>query len=99
MNKNEVIFDKELYSPISIKKAAYKFLESFSMKISSKDDRYICELTFPDGIKIDFIEKVTDDFIKEVHDQDLREIIKNETEDIRNLILAKAFSKLDIKDE
>ena len=48
---------------------------------------------------IDFIEKVTDDFIKEVHDQDLREIIKNETEDIRNLILAKAFSKLDIKDE
>ena len=41
-----------------------------------------------------------DQFKKEILDQDLRESIKRETEPVRNLVLAQAFSKTNlIKDE
>ena len=44
----------------------------------------------------DSFAKLIDDFKKEVLDQDLREKLKVETEPVRNLILAHAFSKTGI---
>ncbi len=41
-------------------------------------------------------ETILENFKKEVLDQDLREKIAKETEEVRNLILAHAFSKTSI---
>jgi His-Xaa-Ser system protein HxsD len=73
--------DLGIYSLVALKKAAYKFKK---VQILERDKNFaILELG-------DISEEV---FYKELVDQDLREIIAKETEPVRNLILAQAFSK------
>ena len=73
--------DLGIYSLVALKKAAYKFKK---VQILERDKNFaLLELG-------DISEAV---FYQELVDQDLREIIAKETEPVRNLILAQAFSK------
>ena len=91
--KYPIKFSSELYSAECLKKAAYKYIDKFSISIQPKNNQYECELSFKENYTQDTIELIVDEFKKEVLDQDLRQIIKKETEPVRNLILAHTFSK------
>lgn len=53
----------------------------------------VCTLNFQDNLSESAANFIAEDFKREVLDQDLRSTIASETEQIRNLILAHAFSK------
>ena len=88
-----VTFDKMVFSLMAVKKAAYKYLRSFSVDISAQGEQIHCQLTFSSHISDVERGWLIEDFKKEVLDQDLREILKSETEAVRNVILAHTFSK------
>ena len=89
-------FDSRVFSLPAVKKAAYKYINSFSAAISVQQNEILCSLTFTSATNEEFSSNLAEDFKKEVLDQDLREHIKAETEPIRNLIFALAFSKTGI---
>ena len=91
-----VNFDSRVFSLIAVKKAAYKYIDSFSADISINTDEVRCLLKLTSPRSDESCASLVDDFKKEVLDQDLREKLKVETEPIRNLILAHAFSKTGI---
>jgi His-Xaa-Ser system protein HxsD len=86
----ECVFDTSGYSMDAIQRAAYKFCDRFALEITSDGQVLRC--------KLDFAPEVTDQssvvrsFKTEVLDQVLRERIRTETEGVRNVILAVAFS-------
>lgn len=88
-----VNFDSHVFSLIAVKKAAYKYIDSFSADISLTNDEVKCLLKLTSPRNDESCARLVDDFKKEVLDQDLREQLKVETEPVRNLILAHAFSK------
>jgi His-Xaa-Ser system protein HxsD len=92
----QLIINKSIYSLVTIKKAAYRFIKVFSISFSESSDSYICDMSFPDKYNEEHVDFYIDDFNKEILDQDLRERIKKETEPVRNLILSHAFSKTDL---
>ena len=92
-------FDLEVYPLEILKKAGYRYIDKFSINFEIKNNRALCLLTFPDKTTKNQANYYLDQFRKEVLDQDLRNQIKNETEAVRNLILAHAFSKTDLTDE
>lgn len=91
-----VDFDNRVFSLIAVKKAAYRYLDSFSADISLTNDEVRCLLKITSPRSDESFARLIDDFKKEVLDQDLRENLKIETEPVRNLILAHAFSKTGI---
>lgn len=91
-----VRFDDRVISLSAAKKASYKYMNSFSVDFDLKEHEILCTLTItPPTTKESFL-KLSEDFKKEALDQDLREQVKRETEQIRNLIFALAFSKTGI---
>jgi His-Xaa-Ser system protein HxsD len=88
-----VTFSTAVFSTTAVKKAAYKFIKTFSADITEQDSLINCALRFSAVQKADETARIISDFRKEVLDQDLRESLKKETEQVRNLILALAFSK------
>jgi His-Xaa-Ser system protein HxsD len=99
MKQQLVTFEHGIYSVTAIKKAAYKFLNIFSAEISTEGPVVNCTLNFRSELDAEVIQTSVHDFRREVLDQDLREILKKETEQVRNLILAHAFSKTGIVKE
>ncbi len=96
----EVTFDKSVASFDSLKKAAYRFVDRCSVEFLPSESSFVCVLRFTPDPSDGFADLMVEDFRKEVLDQDLRASIKAETEGVRNLILAHAFSKTGlIKDE
>ena len=91
-----VELDSRVLSLIAIKKAAYKYLNSFVCDISVQENAIRCVLSFTNSISEEACVQLVEDFKKESLDQDLRERLKEETESVRNLILAHAFSKAGI---
>jgi His-Xaa-Ser system protein HxsD len=91
--KIDVTFDQTVFSLDAIKAACYKFLDRFTPDIELCDRKIICHLTFDDKSSEATVSANVDNLKKEVLDQDLRLKLKAETEPIRNLILAHAFSK------
>lgn len=89
-------FDDRIINLPAVKKAAYKYINSFAVDFSLKDNEILCSLTFTAPITEELSLRLAEDFKKEALDQDLREQIKKETEPIRNLIFALAFSKTGI---
>lgn len=85
-------FDATIYPIEAIEKAAYRFIDRFSVVLSQDDKNIYCALTF-DANNATRAEAIVADFQKELLDQKLRIKIKAETEPVRNLILAYAFSK------
>ncbi len=88
-----VKLSKAVYSLQAIKKAAYRFIDKFSVNIRDEDENYLVDLFFSKEVSSDAKNFLLSDFSKEILDQDLRESIKAETEAYRNLILAHVFSK------
>jgi len=82
-----------MYQLDVLKKSSYKFSHKFSNIISETTKDYICNIDFPEDTSKSQINFCIQEFKKEVADQDLRKIISKETEHVRNLILAHAFSK------
>jgi His-Xaa-Ser system protein HxsD len=88
-----VTFSSSVFGTTAVKKAAYKYIKAFSADITEDGSFVHCVLRFSEDLKADEIERIISDFRKEVLDQDLRESLRKETEEVRNLILAHAFSK------
>ena len=91
--------DIRVYDLDTIKKAAYKFIDQFSIEISLAENDVICTFSFTHAKSEESIQYYISEFNKELLDQDLRQKIKLETEGIRNLILAHAFSKTSLVNE
>jgi len=88
-----VSFSTAVFCTAAVKKAAYRYINEFSVEINDREHVIECTLIFPVKQNADDIERLVSEFRKEVLDQDLRESLKKETEKVRNLILAHAFSK------
>jgi His-Xaa-Ser system protein HxsD len=89
-----IVVDLNLYSLIAVKKSCYKFTADCSIQMNCiGQDKVGLIFTFPAGVSIEAKDRLIADFYNELIDQDLRDIISKETEQVRNLILAEAFSK------
>ena len=91
--------DLGVYSLDSLKRAAYRFSDRFATEITVDRQIATCKLTFPTDRTSESVESVVAAFRRELLDQDLRETIRRETEGVRNLILAHAFSKTGLVDD
>lgn len=91
--KIDVMFDSAVFSLDVIKAACYVFADRFTPDIEISNSHILCHLTFAEGVSQPAAQAQIDRFKKEVLDQDLRRKLRAETEPIRNLILAHAFSK------
>jgi His-Xaa-Ser system protein HxsD len=86
-----VSLDAAAFTIDAAQKAAYRFIDRMAVSFQLDDRQIHCELL------IDSKTSAVDDLIREFHkellDQQLRQRIAAETESIRHLILAHAFSK------
>ncbi len=90
-------FPSSVFSLDTLKRAAYKFTDSFSFQFDVEDDTLHCSAT-PLGTNQTDMDQFELRFRNEVLDQDLRERIAQETAPIRNVILAYAFSNTGLQD-
>jgi His-Xaa-Ser system protein HxsD len=93
----EVTFDVEAYSADAIQRALYKLSDRLSGDVRRSDGLYHCRLKAQPADD-DEIERLLADFQMEVLDETLRERIRAETREVRNLILALAFSNTGLVD-
>ncbi len=91
--KTTIVFDTNIFAVETVKKAAYRYVDRFTVDFDLSGSRLTCTLSFAEDVSRELATKLAEEFKKEVLDQDLREQIKAETAPIRNLILAHAFSK------
>src|SRR5262245_17620976 len=89
----EVRFDLAVFSLDAVKAGCYRFLDKFSPSFEVRDGGVICSLQFDSKISEASMAAEIESLKKEVLDQELRQKLKVETEPVRNLILAHAFSK------
>jgi len=76
-----------------VQKAAYRFIDRLTVLISERDGGpIVCEIE-PIAGGTTLFDILLADFKRELLDQQLRSKIKAETEPVRNLILAYAFSR------
>lgn len=91
---NSVVLSLLVYDLNVIKKACYKFSSEFSVRFEKIDEEQIkVFFNFDLSINHERKDEIINQFHKELLDQNLREIVFKETENVRNLILAHAFSK------
>ena len=91
-----VTFDVNVYQLSAIQKAAYQYSGKFDCRIEQANEEFKVYLLAK--VKDINLQKEIANFCTEVLDQQLREKIGKETEAIRNLILAQAFSKTSLID-
>jgi His-Xaa-Ser system protein HxsD len=89
-------FDCDVYRVTAVKKAAYKYGGAFHILIEETDGSVVVSLR-PTSSN-DNPEEALGKFCNEVLDQELREQIAAETNGIRDLLLAQAFSKTSLID-
>lgn len=94
----QIRFDARVYALPTIKKAAYRFLKSFTTDIVQEGDTWLCTLTFATSANEETVNKAERALKSEVLDQDLRATVAQETEVLRNTILALAFSRTDLQE-
>ena len=88
-----VSFDARVFSLAAVKKAAYRYIHEFAADISISGDEIKCVLLMTERADEQRTRCIVSEFRKEALDQDLRERLRAETEPVRNLILAHAFSR------
>jgi His-Xaa-Ser system protein HxsD len=96
MTERSISFDLSATSLDAVQRAAYKFSDRFSTEITEGADAI--EVTIHLASEDADVEALVADFRNEVLDQVLRERIRAETEDVRKLALALAFSKTGLAD-
>lgn len=84
---------QDVYSLDAIKRASYRFAEKGAFDIQLKNGIISVNFLSKKNLGGDSLEFFTQKFLMDVLDEDLREKIRHETADVRNLILAHAFSK------
>jgi His-Xaa-Ser system protein HxsD len=84
--------DKSVYPLPVVEAAAYRFIDRLTILIFQNESQVVCEIKCMTG-RTESLDALVDDFKRELLDQKLRCQIKQETEPVRNLILALAFSK------
>ena len=82
--------DASVYPTDVVEAASYRFIDKFSVVVSNTGDKLVLEITF-DGKSN--AEQLTQLFKKELLDQKLRNKIRSETAQVRNLVIAYAFSR------
>jgi His-Xaa-Ser system protein HxsD len=93
---HEVSFDAANYSADAIQRAAYRFSDRLDCVVSSDENSHRCEIRLRNP-EVE-AEQALSEFRSEVTDHVLRERIRGETEQVRTLILARAFSKTGLTD-
>ena len=91
MIERQVSFAESAHSADAIQRAAYRFSDRLALDLKRMNGEFVCTLLIDEELQ-DRVDEIAADFRTEVLDQVLRERIRNETEDVRNLILALAFS-------
>jgi His-Xaa-Ser system protein HxsD len=84
--------DDQIYYLEAAQKASYRFIDRLTILISKSKVGLLCEINPVKGTESS-LEENLEDFKRELLDQQLRKQIKEETEPVRNLILAYAFSR------
>lgn len=87
-----LVLDETVYSLEAVQKAAYRFIDRLTILISKEAGQIVCDIDPVASQTLD-LQTVIDDLKRELLDQQLRAQIKAETEPVRNLILALAFSR------
>lgn len=89
--------DLRNYRLSAVKKAAYRFADRFTAILGSPDaERLPVSLRFKSNVSESTAREHARQFFQELLDQELREEIAGETVSVRTLILAHAFSNLDL---
>ncbi len=83
----------------SIKRAAYKFTDRCSVAFHIDDNKVICEFSFKNEFSDTEFKEFSIEFRNDVLDEELRAEIATQTEPVRNLILAYAFSKTNLGED
>ena len=89
--------DTTIYRLGAIKKAAYRFGDRCHVQIKPVDKTRVAVI-LQSKRTLDNVAFLTGEFQNEVLDQELREVVAAETEAVRNLILAQAFSRTSLID-
>jgi His-Xaa-Ser system protein HxsD len=87
-----VAFDTSVYRLTAIKKAAHKFGDRFHILIRPATNGRV-EAVLKAKTALADPKRLAGEFCNEVLDQELRELVAQETQAVRDLILAHAFSK------
>jgi His-Xaa-Ser system protein HxsD len=90
-----ISFDSSLHSGDAVQRAIYRFSDRLSCDLERDGDAWRCRLHV-DTSEAPVADSIVGDFRNEVVDQVLRERIRSETKDVRNLILALAFSQTEL---
>lgn len=88
-------YSKDIYSKSALLKAAYAFTDIAYVHLDSENRYYIVEITKKNNDVI-FSEE---EFKNELLSQMVKETIRNETKNVRELVLARAFSSTLISEE
>ena len=94
MNKIEISIDGNLYSQVVVTKCLYWLTGKYLIDIVSKGNNYIVSISKLDLNDISESEEqeINSKISRDLIDFKLREIINKETHNIRELLIAKAFS-------
>lgn len=96
MAERRVSFNRSGHSLDAVQRAAYRLSDRLSCDVSENTEAIEVTLHIADDDSDP--DTVLADFRNEVLDQVLRERIRAETADVRNLVLAAAFSKTGLTD-
>lgn len=94
-----VEFPTKLYGLEAIKRAAYRLSDRLVVDVLPGERTIQCSLQLRKANDAEQAALLVEEFKLEVLDQDLRSSIAIETEAVRNLILAYAFSKTGLQGE
>jgi His-Xaa-Ser system protein HxsD len=90
-------FDTSVYRLNAVKKAAYRFGDRCYVQVEVLPTGQT-RVTLKPKRRLENTEQLAGEFQNEVLDQELREVVAAETETVRNLILAHAFSETSLLD-
>lgn len=92
-----VVFDLRVYRLTAVQKAAYRFADRFTAVLGTRDGEALpARLQFKPTASPAAAREAVRLFYQELLDQELREQIADETTAVRTLILAHAFSNVDL---
>jgi His-Xaa-Ser system protein HxsD len=97
MVERSVTFDLGCYSVDAVQRALYRFSDRLSSNVAVDGGIVRCTL-FIDSVDSGEVQGVVADFRNEVLDETLRARVREETAEVRNLILALAFSNSGLVD-
>jgi His-Xaa-Ser system protein HxsD len=97
MSEIAIDVDPQVYRLSAVKKAAYRLGDRCFAQIEIGAEGRIQVRLTPKSDKVS-LQGLAGDFRQELLDQELRESIAQETERVRNLILAQAFSGVSLTD-